>query len=132
MRPLSAVVVDLPFVPVTATTRPRSHRAASSISLMTGTPAARARATTGIRGETPGLSTIRSAASNVAWRWPPSSSATPRRRSAATPAPSAAAGRASLTVTRAPRRAASAAAARPLRAAPATTTCDPVTENWVI
>ena len=32
IRPVSAVVVDLPFVPVIAITRPRSHRDASSIS----------------------------------------------------------------------------------------------------
>ena len=47
IRPVSAVVVDLPFVPVMATTRPRSHRDASSTSPMTGTPAARAAATAG-------------------------------------------------------------------------------------
>ena len=39
IRPVSAVVVDLPFVPVMAITRPRSQRDASSISPMTGTPA---------------------------------------------------------------------------------------------
>ena len=39
IRPVSAVVVDLPFVPVIAITRPCSQRDASSISPMTGTPA---------------------------------------------------------------------------------------------
>src|SRR4030081_1061578 len=38
IRPVSAVVVDLPLVPVMAITRPFSHREASSISAMTGTP----------------------------------------------------------------------------------------------
>ena len=38
IRPVSAVVVDLPFVPVIAITRPCSQRDASSISPMTGTP----------------------------------------------------------------------------------------------
>ena len=39
MRPVSVVVVDLPFVPVIATIRPLSQRDASSISPMIGTPA---------------------------------------------------------------------------------------------
>ena len=39
IRPVSVVVVDLPFVPVIATIRPRSQRDASSSSPMTGTPA---------------------------------------------------------------------------------------------
>ena len=43
IRPVSVVVVDLPFVPVIATTRPRSQRDASSSSPITGTPG-RARA----------------------------------------------------------------------------------------
>ena len=47
MRPVNVVVVDLPFVPVTATSRPRSHRDASSTSPMMGTPAARAASITG-------------------------------------------------------------------------------------
>ncbi len=47
MRPVSVVVVDFPFVPVIATTRPFSHRDASSTSPMTGTPARRAAATNG-------------------------------------------------------------------------------------
>ena len=75
MRPTSVVVVDLPFVPVIATTRPSSQRDASSSSPMTGTPAARARATSAWRGETPGLSTIRSALVNVSARWLPRSKA---------------------------------------------------------
>ncbi len=52
MWPISAVVVDLPLVPVMATTRGRlcsgaafTARAKSSISPITGTPAARAAAT---------------------------------------------------------------------------------------
>ena len=42
IRPVSAVVVDLPFVPVIAITRPCSQRDASSISPITGTPRSRA------------------------------------------------------------------------------------------
>jgi len=42
IRPVNAVVVDFPFVPVMAITRPRSQREASSISAMTGTPRSRA------------------------------------------------------------------------------------------
>ncbi len=59
--PVSVVVVDLPFVPVIATIRPLNQREASSISPITGTPARRAAATWGCKGETPGLSTMRSA-----------------------------------------------------------------------
>ena len=77
MRPISVVVVDLPLVPVMATMRPASQRDASSISPMTGTPAARAAATSACRGETPGLRTIRSAPFSVSARWPPSSRTTP-------------------------------------------------------
>ena len=61
MRPVSVVVVDLPFVPVIATIRPLSQRDASSISPMTGTPALRAAAIGGWSSGTPGLNTIRSA-----------------------------------------------------------------------
>ena len=61
IRPVSSVVVDLPFVPVIAITRPRSQRDASSTSPITGTPRARAAATTGSSGGTPGLRTTRSA-----------------------------------------------------------------------
>ena len=45
--PVSVVVVDLPFVPVIAMTRPFSHRDASSSSPMIGTPAARAASNAG-------------------------------------------------------------------------------------
>ena len=61
IRPVSVVVVDLPFVPVIAITRPSSHRDASSISPMTATPRARAAVTAGWSGDTPGLSTTSSA-----------------------------------------------------------------------
>ena len=47
IRPVSVVVVDLPFVPVTAMTRPRSQRDASSSSPITGIPASRAAINTG-------------------------------------------------------------------------------------
>src|SRR5262249_36901054 len=57
IRPVSAVVVDLPFVPVMAITRPCSQRDASSISAITGMPLARAASITGCSVGTPGLTT---------------------------------------------------------------------------
>ena len=47
IRPASVVVVDFPFVPVTAITRPFNHRDASSSSPTIGTPAARADSSAG-------------------------------------------------------------------------------------
>src|SRR5215467_6120842 len=126
IRPVSAVVVDFPFVPVMATTRPRSQREANSSSPMTGTPRRRAAAIAGCSGGTPGLVTTRSASTNVSVRWPPSSSSTPNGASASTPATC---GCTSDNVTRAPRRASSSDAATPLRAAPATVTRLPRTSN---
>ena len=86
IRPSSVVVVDFPFVPVTAITRPRSHRDASSTSPMTSTPRARAETRPGSSGGTPGLVTTRSAESKVAALWPPSSTLDARVPSAQTPA----------------------------------------------
>src|ERR1051325_1339656 len=126
IRPMSVVVVDLPFVPVIAMTRPVSLRHANSSSPIVSTPFARAVSNTGCSEGTPGLVTMRSADASVAASWPPSSSATPR----ALNRPAAA--KASLvsgSTTCAPRRAASSAAAMPLRAAPTTTTRRPRTEN---
>ena len=112
IRPVSAVVVDLPLVPVIAITRPCSHRDASSISPTIGMPRARAACTAGCSGGTPGLSTTRSADVNVSRRVPAELQRDaeraqrlglghlgPRRRTASR---------------RAPRRASSAAAAMPL------------------
>ena len=65
IRPANTVVVDLPFVPVIAITRPCSHRDASSISAITGTPRSRAACSAGCSGGTPGLRTTRSAFVNV-------------------------------------------------------------------
>ena len=125
IRPTSVVVVDLPFVPVMATTRPRIMRDASSTSPMIGTRARRARASAGCRSGTPGLSTIRSAAANSAGSCGPSRSSTP---ASARPAASGSSGFTSASVTRAPRRASRCAAAMPLRAAPTTRTRWP--ETW--
>jgi hypothetical protein len=47
IRPASVAVVDFPLVPVIATIRPFSHRDASSISPITGTPPRLACATDG-------------------------------------------------------------------------------------
>ncbi len=47
IRPASVVVVDFPFVPVIAITRPCSQRDASSSSPITGMPRARAASTSG-------------------------------------------------------------------------------------
>ena len=66
IRPMSVVVVDFPFVPVTAITRPLVQRHANSSSPMISTPRRRARSNTGWSIGTPGLVTIRSAPSNVA------------------------------------------------------------------
>jgi hypothetical protein len=52
----------LPFVPVTAITRPRSQRDASSSSPMISTARVRATSKAGWVSGTPGLTTIRSAA----------------------------------------------------------------------
>ena len=61
-RPVSAVVVLLPFVPVMATTGTSSRsRQASSTSPTTGTPARRAAAMPGSVSGTPGETTTRSA-----------------------------------------------------------------------
>ena len=78
IRPTSVVVVDLPFVPVIATTRPRSQREASSSSPITGTPRERAAATSRQFERHAGthddeIGARRAAASS----WAPSSSVTP-------------------------------------------------------
>src|SRR5579862_59048 len=124
MRPVSAVVVDFPLVPVIAITRPVNHHDASSISPTIGTPWARAATTAGCSAGTPGLITIRSAAVNVAVSWPPSSRATPCARSGTA---SGTLARTSDSVTAAPCFASSAAAAIPLAAAPTTVTRLPLT-----
>src|SRR5262245_3494966 len=126
IRPMSVVVVDLPFVPVMAISRPFTNRHANSSSPMISTPHARAASNTGCSTGTPGLVTIKSADVNVSTLWPPSSSRTPSalRRSARSNV-----SRISVSVTSAPRLAASSAAAMPLRAAPTTTTRRPRTEN---
>ena len=84
-------VVDLPFVPVMPTTRPRRKREASSISETTGTPLSRA-ARISARGGTPGLGTMRSASRKDPGRWPPSSKTTPRSAKDRTLSPNASAG----------------------------------------
>src|SRR6185436_383117 len=75
--PVSAVVVDLPLVPVIASSDAAgsSSRYASSISAITSTPAARAAVISGKVG-TPGDITTRSAVVNVWTSWPPSSQVT--------------------------------------------------------
>src|SRR5262245_38929225 len=125
--PVNTVVVDLPFVPVIAITRPCNHRDASSISAITGTPRALATSIAGCSGGTPGLSTTRSARSKVSSRCAPSSRVTPR---SASDVASAISSRRSDSVTRAPRSTSSSAAAIPLRAAPTTTTFCPATEKF--
>src|SRR5262245_49561141 len=126
IRPNSVVVVDFPFVPVIATIGPFTQRDASSSSPMISVPCRRAASNTGCSVCTPGLTTTKSACSNVATVWPPTSSATPASRSRAL---SGTLWRLSVSTTCAPRRASSSAAAIPLRAAPTTTTRRPTTEN---
>src|SRR5580765_3382468 len=123
MRAVSVVVVDLPFVPVIAITRPVSHREASSTSPMTGTPALRAAVIASWSGGTPGLSTTRSALANSSGRCGPTSTAIPAARRAVRPVDSLV----SFSVTLAPRARSNSAAAIPLRPPPATTTCLPLT-----
>ena len=126
IRPTSVVVVDLPLVPVMAMTRPFSQRQASSSSPMTGTPAARASWSSASSGGTPGLVTIRSAFRKKRAWCRPRSSATPISRRRSSPRIVAAW---SVSVTCAPRATSSSAAARPLRAAPTTSTRWPSTVN---
>src|SRR5687768_13570862 len=126
IRPMTVVVVDFPFVPVTAITRPLSQRDASSISPIVSTRRAAASWKAGWRSDTPGLTTIRSASPRVCSSCPPSSSVTPCARSGSAASHVA---RRSVSVTRAPRRTSSSAAATPLRAAPTTTTRLPATEK---
>src|SRR5574338_71286 len=126
IRPMSVVVVDFPFVPVTAIRRPFSHREASSSSPITGTPFARACSISGCRQDTPGLSTMRSAPESDSTSCPPSSSATP---AASNSSAASICGFMSVSTTLAPRRASRCAAATPLRAAPTTTTRSPATLN---
>src|SRR3989338_4262222 len=118
--PSSAVVVVLPFEPVTATTVPRRKRQASSSSEMISIPFPRAWTRAGSSSGTPGLKTMRSAARKSASSWPAHFTLTPRARRAAASAATADSGLSSLTVTRAPRAARKRAAAAPVRASPTT------------
>ena len=118
---MSAVVVDLPFVPVIAISVARGSRKryASSISAITSTPAWRAATISGSVG-TPGDITTRSADVKLASTWPPSCSSTATPFSWSTGSFSA--GLPSVTITRAPRRAQNLATATPVCASPTTTT----------
>ena len=82
IRPVSVVVVDLPFVPVIAITRPLQP-ARRELELADDRHAARARRRRrpAARAARPGSARSRSAPANVSARWPPSSSATPAPRS---------------------------------------------------
>ncbi len=121
--PVSAVVVDLPLVPVMASTLAPGcrQRNASSISAMTSTPAARAAVISGKVG-TPGDITTRSAEVNDARSWPPSCQATGTPSSWAIRSASLSAGLPSVTITWAPRRAQNRATAMPVWARPTTMT----------
>src|SRR3990172_3068026 len=123
--PRSAVVVVLPFEPVTATTVPRRKRQASSSSEIISMPFPRAFPSAGRLSGTPGLKTMRSAARKSASSWPSQRTVTPRARRAAAPAATAGSGLSSLTATRAPRAARKRAAAAPVRASPTTSACRP-------
>src|SRR5665213_1065147 len=122
------VVVVLPLVPVTAA-QCRSFRAkASSISLITGTPAARAAWTKGKVPGTPGESTTRRQPFNSRSEGPEGASLYPNSAAPAAASASSAMGLRSLKITWEPWRASAFAAARPLRAAPRTTTRLPL--SW--
>ena len=126
IRPVSAVVVDFPFVPVMATMRPRSQRDASSSSPMIGTPRSRAlsgrtadrAARRGSARRDPHPSTSRSVAAELELH-----AETSQRLCLRHLGPHL--GQRHL----ARRRASSSAAAIPLRAAPATVTRFPCTSN---
>jgi hypothetical protein len=127
IAPRAAVVVDLPFVPVIAATRPSRWRKASSSSAITGTPAWRAASSSGRSQGTPGDTTTIEAPVKVPTRCPPSSSRTPRSRSWRTSSLSSPSVFVSVATTCAPRRARNSAAAIPERASPITTTAFPST-----
>ena len=75
------VVVVLPLEPVTATMGPRQNQLATSISLTTGTPLARAVCTIPTVLGTPGLTTTSSAPESARSVWPPASNSTPEASS---------------------------------------------------
>ena len=128
IRPISVVVVDFPFVPVMAITRP-AQPARRQLQLADDLDAARRapRRTPAARAARRGSSTIRSAAGErrraVAAELELDAGVAQARRRRRRSA------RVSVSITRAPRRASSSAAAMPLRAAPTTTTRRPSTEN---
>src|SRR5512137_171669 len=132
-RPVSAVVVLLPLVPVMATTGTCSRsRKASSTSPTTGIPARRAAAMPGSVSGTPGDTTTRSAEVKSRSSCPPSASEIASPSSEASVPASSAMVRRSVTVTRAPSRAASRAAAAPLRASPTTSTFFPASSSGTV
>ena len=129
-RPVSAVVVLFPLVPVMATMGiPSRSRQANSTSPSTGTPARRAATSAGMVGGTPGDSTTRSAEVKSASSCPPSARVSPIPSRGASASATSAAPRRSVTVTRAPSRTASRAAAAPLRARPTTSTFFPASSR---
>ena len=126
IRPINAVVVVFPFVPVTAIIGAGQNQLATSNSLTTLTPRRCASCTTGTVDGMPGLITRSSASSALGVCLPVSysilrDSSSERYGFSRSPEPL------SLTNTEAPLRCSRRATAAPLRAAPSTVTCFPAT-----
>src|SRR5215831_1191216 len=117
-----AVVVVLPFEPVIPISWPRKKRSASSISLQSGKPSARAFSSSGTSVGTPGLAMTSSCPLRTLAAPLPSSSRTPASRNLSAFSRNSPAVLVSLAVTIAPRAAQKSAVARPVRASPTTST----------
>ena len=105
MSPTRVVTVDLPLLPVMPMTGARAWRANSSMSPITGTPAALSAFTKGSSSETPGETTA-----SVNWLSGSGAAKAPRWKSAfwnsaLSPSTPEGAGRESVTATLAPSRA---------------------------
>ncbi len=120
MPSTSTVTVVFPSVPVTATIGRVDQRAASSNSLHTGVPAARAAWMAGCPSGTPGLGTTTPVAATSGSTAASSSTVTPRRASVAAASRLAGEGRSSTAVTSHPRWARRRAAASPATPSPTT------------
>src|SRR5215207_9234999 len=121
MAAASSVVVVLPLVPVTPTSGMVATRAASSISLQTGTPRCRPPWMTGWASGRPGATTSRARPSSSSGPAGPRWVLTPKAASS----PVSRSGASSQATTSAPASARCRAAARPERPSPATSTGSP-------
>src|SRR4029453_5530381 len=125
MAAASSGVVVLPLVPVTPTRGMVATRGASSISLQTGIPAARAAWMSGWASGRPGATTSRARPSSSPGPAGPRSVLTPKAASS----PTSRSGASSQATTSAPASARWRAAARPERPSPATSTGSPANHS---